>query len=253
MSVLAAAACVVLDAEVSLLSMSQISELLTLQELDDEAAKQHARLAEVERLLAGDEELDAARQRVASSEAAVAPVRKDQVKLDGQVKLLASKIEQEEKKLYSGTVTSPKELQNIQHEVDSLKEQHRRLSDQLIELELRLEELTNELDDATACVAALDRTRAAAVETWKREATALKGLITSVDTRRLGQQAKVPPQALAIYERVRLRRGGMAVARIQGSTCSACRVSMPDSVRKRVFSQNSVLQCPNCERILYLG
>lgn len=233
--------------------MSQVSELLTLQELDDEAAKLHARLSEVERSLAGDEELDAARQRVVSAEAAVAPVRKDHVKVDGQVKLLASKIEQEEKKLYSGTVTSPKELQNIQHEVDSLKEQHARLSEQLIEVELRLEELTKDLEDATAHVAALDQNRAAAVEAWKKEAKVLNAAITSADARRLGQQSKVPAEALAIYERVRSRRGGVAVARIQGSTCSACRVSMPDSVRKRVFSQNVVLQCPNCERILYLG
>lgn len=233
--------------------MSQVSELQTLQELDDQAGSLRARLEDVERRLAGDAALDAARAVLASAEAAIVPVRKDEVRLDGQVKLLASKIQQEEKRLYSGAVTSPKELRNIQHEVDSLKEQRSRLEDQLIELELRLEDLNRNREAASREVAALEGNRSASLAGWKAEAAELDQSITRLDARREAQRARILPRWLAIYERVRQRRGGMAVARIQGTMCSACRVSMPDSVRKQAFSQDSLLQCPNCERILYLG
>lgn len=233
--------------------MSQVSEIQALQELDDEGARLRSRLADVERLLAGDEELDAARAALASAETAVAPVRKDEVKLDGQVKVISAKIEQEEKKLYSGTVTNAKELQNIQHEVDSLKEQRARLSDQLIELELKLEDLNSRFDEAKRRVDELESKRAASVDGWSSEAKTLNAGITRIEAKRRAQREKVPPRALAIYERVKARRGGSAVARIQGNNCGSCRIQMPDSVRKQVFAPDALVQCPNCERILTVG
>ncbi|MBA4180933.1 MAG: hypothetical protein C0506_10130 [Anaerolinea sp.] len=233
--------------------MSQVSELQTLQELDDQAAALRAALDDVERKLRGDEELDAARRLFAVTETAVSPLRKDGARLDGQVKALTAKIEQEEKKLYSGTVTSPKELQNIQHEVDSLKEQRARVGDQLLDVELKLDVANREYESAAASVKALEEARAKSVDGWRHEVNTLHDGITRVDARRESQKTKIPPRALAVYERVRERRGGNALAKIQGSTCSACRVSMPDSVRKQAFHPDVLVQCPNCERILYLG
>jgi predicted nucleic acid-binding Zn-ribbon protein len=233
--------------------MSQISDIQTLQEFDDQAAAQKSQLADVQRRIAGDEALEAARAALAAAERAATPVRKDETRLEDQVQALESKIEQEQKRLYSGTVTSPKELQNIQHEVDSLKEQHARLEDQLIEVELRLEELNGAVETASQDVKQREAERASSLPRWETEVQSLNQSITRLEARRAGVRAAIPPRALAVYDRVRERRGGMAVARLQGNTCTACRVSMPDSVRRQLFAPDALVQCPNCERILFMA
>lgn len=233
--------------------MSQVSDIQSLQEIDDQGATYRAALESIESKLRGDAELDEARRRLAAAEIELAPVRKDQIRVDGQLKMLTSKIESEEKRLYSGTVTNAKELQNIQHEVDSLKEQRLRLEDQLLDVELRLDSASREQTAAAQDVAAREKARSADVEGWKHEVRALNDSIARSDARREAQKLKVAPRSLAVYEDVRRRRGGMAVARVQGSTCGACRIQMPDSVRKKVFNSEVLAQCPNCERILYLG
>lgn len=233
--------------------MSQVSEIQTLQELDDQGATYRAALESVEAKIRGDAQLDEARRRLAAADTELAPVKKDQVRVDGQLKILSSKIETEEKRLYSGTVTNAKELQNIQHEVDSLKEQRLRLEDQLLEVELRLDSAGREQLAASQDVAEREKARSVHVEGWKHEVRTLNDSITRTDARREAQKIKVAPRALLVYEDVRRRRGGMAVARVQGSTCGACRIQMPDSVRKKAFNSDVLAQCPNCERILYLG
>jgi len=233
--------------------MSQVSDIQSLQEIDDQGATHRAALQSIESKLRGDAELDEARRRLAAADIELAPVKKDQVRVDGQLKMLTSKIESEEKRLYSGTVTNAKELQNIQHEVDSLKEQRLRLEDQLLDVELRLDSATREQTTAAQDVAAREKARSADVEGWTREVQALNDSIAGSDARREAQKLKLAPRSLAVYEDVRRRRGGMAVARVQGSTCGACRIQMPDSVRKKVFNSDVLAQCPNCERILYLG
>ena len=150
-------------------------------------------------------------------------------------------------------MTNAKELQNIQHEVDSLKEQRLRLEDQLLEVELRLDSANREQSAAAQDVLEREKARSTDVEGWKHEVRTLNDSITRTDARRETQKIKIAPRALLVYEDVRRRRGGMAVARVQGSTCGACRIQMPDSVRKKVFNSDVLAQCPNCERILYLA
>ena len=59
-------------------------------------------------------------------------------------------------------------------------------------------------------------------------------------------------QAAIKYEDIRKRRGGVAIARVAGGNCGACRVGIPEAVRKQAFG-DGLAQCPNCERILYVG
>ena len=67
------------------------------------------------------------------------------------------------------------------------------------------------------------------------------------------KKAKVSPRAIVIYEDVRRRKGGMAVARVIGGTCQGCRITVPEAIRKRAFGTEILAQCPNCDRILSLG
>jgi hypothetical protein len=233
--------------------VSQVTNIRTLQEFDDEAATCRAALEDVERRLRGSEELEQARAAFAALDAELADVRRTQWKIDGDISVLNSRIAPEEKRLYDGSVRNPKELGNIQHELELLKDQRARLEDQLLEVMGRLESL--EADHAAARDSV---TRAEARwETEQKElhtrAKSLADALTRAEAQREAQKLKIDPRALHLYEDIRRRRGGMAVAHIQGGMCGGCRVGIPEAVRRRAFAPDQLAQCPNCERILYVG
>ncbi len=111
--------------------VSQVTNIRTLQEFDDEAATYRAALEDIEHRLRGSEELEQARASFAALDTELAEVRRTQRKVDGDISILNARIAPEEKRLYDGSVRNPKELGNIQHELELLKDQRSKLEDQL--------------------------------------------------------------------------------------------------------------------------
>lgn len=233
--------------------MSQVSELVELQAIDDEAAALSAALSDVERRLRGNEQLDDARREHATADAALTTVQREQRRVDGEIETLTSRIDPEEKRLYDGSVKNAKELGNIQHEVELLKERRSALEDELLEILSRLEIAEREKAAAVRAVTTLEASWEREQQELKHEAKRLGDAVERSTRKREIQKGKVNARFLHVYEDVRRRRGGGAVARIQGGTCSGCRVTIPDAVRRRAFSSETLAQCPNCDRILYIG
>ncbi len=233
--------------------MTQVSEIVTLQAIDDEASTYRAALDDVERRLRGSDELDAARRGLASADAALASVRTEQRGIEAQVEQLTAKIEPEERRLYDGSVKNPKELAGIQHEIESLKERRAGLEEQLLEVFSRVEINERERGRFARDVARLEALWERDQVDLRRESRRLGDSIARADQKREAQKARLTPRSLQLYEDVRRRRGGMAVAQIRGGVCSGCRITIPDAVRKRALSSEFPAQCPNCERILSMG
>ncbi|MEO8538198.1 MAG: hypothetical protein ABI577_00565 [bacterium] len=233
--------------------MAQVTDIRTLQEIDDEAATLRAALDDVERRLRGSEELNEARRTASTVENELADAGRAQRRIEGEVQGLTARIEPEEKRLYDGSVRNPKELTNIQHEIDNLKQSRSKLEDSLLEVMTNLDRI--ERDDAAA-----KKVLTSEEKRWekdqgdlKHEGHRLTDLIARADARREAQRLKINPRNLLVYEDVRRRRGGVAVARVTGGICGGCRVGIPEAIRKRAFGVDQLAQCPNCERILYVG
>lgn len=238
---------------VSLTRMSDVLEVLTLQSFDDEAASLRAALADVELRLQGNPELDFARTARAEAQAAVAVARREQRRLEGEVDQLRSRIAPEEKRLYDGSVKNPKELGNIQHELEGLTAQRTKLEDQLLELLASIEALAAEDTRAAGHVDALEAAWQQQSEQLASQAARLRESIARADRQRTTQKAKIPARTLQLYDDLRRRKGGLAVARMKGGACTGCRVSVPHALRRKVLSPIGLAQCPNCERLLTVG
>jgi predicted nucleic acid-binding Zn-ribbon protein len=229
--------------------LSQVLDLLTLQTLDDEAAALQAALAEAERRLHSDEQLNEARRNFAATDEEVNDLRKQQRQLDAEIQDFNARIEPEEKRLYSGSVTNSKELQNIQHEVDALKAQRAKREDALLEALSQLEGAEGDRTEAQQLMEQHEARRVREVGALETEVARLNEAITRAQAKRMAQAAKVERPVVALYEDLRRRRGGDVIVRIQGSACSGCRVRLPETIRRRAMSAQ-LAQCPNCERIL---
>jgi predicted nucleic acid-binding Zn-ribbon protein len=105
----------------------------------------------------------------------------------------------------------------------------------------------------------LDRQRGGIAYEIERVSTTLAeaertvdGELAGVDSERQAIAAELPDDLLATYETLRARLGGVAVARLEGSQCLGCHLSLPatevDAIRHA--APDAVVTHEECGRIL---
>ena len=80
---------------------------------------------------------------------------REERRLDDEVRLLEAKAKAEDSEMYSGTVSSPRELQAMQADIDQLRRQARELEDEELEVLERREALDAEVAEVEAAKAGL--------------------------------------------------------------------------------------------------
>lgn len=233
-------------------TVSQALEIVTLQHIDDEIASARAAIALAEERIAQDEEVDRARATLEVAEGGLRDAQRDQKRLEAEVARLNGRIVPEEKRLYSGEVKSPRELSSIEQEVGQLKERRAAFETDLLTVLERVEQAEEGVRSARANLDRQETRWAADRRELTASAAALRVRVETETARRAEQAGRIVPASLQVYELVRKRKG-IAVARVQGQACAACRIALPEAVRKRAMSPVMLAQCPSCDRILYVG
>lgn len=233
--------------------MTYATELLALQLADDELARIEARIAAIDERLMDNAAIDLARTALSERESELRELRRRQRDEEARIADLTAKLVPEERRLYDGSIRSPKELENLAREVEALKAQRSRHEDVLLELLAQVEEAEARVAAARDKLTHQERSSAAEHEELRRERATLEAARERALQQRAQHLPAVPARLLALYEELRRRKGGVAVARVHAGTCSACHVTVPDAVRRLARSQNDVARCPNCERILVVG
>lgn len=178
---------------------------------------------------------------------------REQTKLEGEIEQIDTKLSHEQKRLYSGEVTSPRELGNIQAELDALKRRKGHLEDQELEVmearegfEAEVAGLEKRLAEADAAVAEATARRDAATVEINAE---LAGL-------RRDREALVPAldaELVAFYEDLRRKYGGVGVGALEGGTCRACSLPLSPAAMDEIrHSEDPLVRCENCRRLLVI-
>ena len=237
------------------MSADQLEALLLVQEHDTARDRlRHRRISLPERA-----ELEAQTGKLRALEAQARDVggRRDAVladerRLDDEARSLGAKADDADKHLYSGSTNSPRELQAMQADVDMLRRQRSDLEDQELEVMEARETLDAEL-------AGLD----AELATVNTEISRLQGLIAVAegeidaelaeeDAAWATQAATVPEALLADYQRRRAQNKGAGAARLVGTSCTACHLSIPSTEAEQIRKSagETVAYCDNCGAIL---
>ncbi|HEY7293704.1 MAG TPA: C4-type zinc ribbon domain-containing protein, partial [Dehalococcoidia bacterium] len=210
-------------------------------------------LSEVRSRQVEDESQAARRERILELEPLIREATAAQREAEIEVEDLRAKIAPVEEKLYSGRVTSAKELQDLQGDVDQLRRQQQNREERLLLAMSRVDELSGELAAVRNELAAAEAAWSAEQGELAAEAERLTAEIVALRAR--GEQARRPidGEALRKYDQLRRSRQGRAVARVQGGTCLGCRIALPSTLFQRARSGMALVFCSNCERILYVG
>jgi predicted nucleic acid-binding Zn-ribbon protein len=224
--------------------------LYRLQLLDAELAEQMSKLREAEALCGETRELHAAQlaHQKATEECGDWRARMRELEID--MSAVNARIAATEGRLYGGQVTNPKELAGLQLDLQSSKRTRAQLEDQLLEAMVHLED----------CEGIVGRTAAELEEVrvnWQRnqehvaeQIERLQSQVADLKQTRASLAASVGPSQLAIYEDLRPKKAGRAVALLEGQMCQGCRVTVPANKAQLVRKSLDLVTCTNCGRIL---
>ncbi len=157
-------------------------------------------------------------------------------------------------------VRSNKEYQALLVEVNTLKLDKSKIEDQALEhlgkveeLKTRLAEVQTKIDEHSRMVAAAQNQVASARAEVGQQ-------LNEVTSQRQAAAAALPPDVLALYERVSRENDGEAMANIieedrrrMEYTCGGCYMGLPrECINALMRGRDTVVTCTNCGRILYL-
>jgi predicted nucleic acid-binding Zn-ribbon protein len=230
--------------------MADISDLLALQDTDLALDRARARLAEIEESLAEPEDLIEAKAAVTEKSAVAHDIKVQQKDAELAIDDIRAKAAEIEKKLYSGQVKNPKELEDLDLDLKSLRENIRRHEDDLLTILEAAEEADAELNAVREHCEQLESAWNATRESMLAERADIEPDVERLESVRDEQATDFERTVMNLYQLLRERRGGTAVARVERGMCQGCRITLPVSVLQRARSSNGVVQCVSCERIL---
>lgn len=233
--------------------MTTAAELFALQEIDLALDRVTARLAEIEEALAEPEELLEARRLVEEKAAAAAALRARQKDLEWAVDEARQKAAEVEGKLYGGSIRNPKELSDLQADLKSLQAQVRKREDDLLSLLVELEDAEAELARAQAACAGLQAQWEEERQRLLQERADLEPEAQRLEAIRRDRSSGADRSVLGLYQTLRERRGGRAVAKVERGMCQGCRITLPMSVLQKARAGLGLVQCVSCERILLVS
>ena len=231
--------------------MSSALGLYRLQQVDSQIDQIRARLDKIRETLENDVELRAAKDGVSASEAAHFLSVNEVKASDSEVTSQRTKIEQVEASLYSGTVKNPKELQDLQMEVASLKKHLATLEERELESMVRAEETEKKLSEANNKLQTVQSNLKEQNRDLTSESDALNKNLERLNSERNAVISNITQTLLSTYEKLRQQKKGIAVAAMNDNSCSACGTTLTQSQHQNARSSGDLFNCPTCGRIIY--
>lgn len=229
--------------------MAQVQQLYRLQQIDTEIREKKQRLGAVLRAQKEPDALLAARGRAEKAAAELQQWQISQKDLNLELSSLNNKAKSSENRLYSGNVRNPKELEDLQKEIESLGRRRSGLEDDVLEAMIMMEETQAEREAADEALAQIEADWELRVAGLKVEQNELALRLNTLNALRQKQAALISPNLLAEYEQLSQRRGGVAVAALRGNECQGCRLTVSANKVKDA-AEGKLVYCGSCGRIL---
>lgn len=233
--------------------MSRTQDLHALQLIDSKIDATNASLARIENDLNDTAILDAARQVFLDADTELKKARSTLRDLEFESENCAKHVADLEKKLYGGQIKGIKEMQSAEQEIETFKNRRKDLDDKSVEAMIAIEEAEEIQKNAKKKLTDTEVSREANCAGLKTERDKLLSELPVYKAERDKQALKIQQPDLALYERLRHQKQGIAVAEMLTSKmCGKCRVELPLAKQREVKIPGSMVICPSCGRILFL-
>jgi hypothetical protein len=177
---------------------------------------------------------------------------REQAKVDADVEIVRGRMTRDQQRLDSGQVGSPRELENLQSEIQSLHRRQAELEDAELEvmeqretIQRRVKELQTEQEQLTTSLAEAEQNRDTSFAEIDAEAE-------KSAAQRSEFAATIPDDLLALYEKLRVSSAGIGAAALHRGRCEGCHLQLntTDLNHLRDAPDDDVIRCEECRRIL---
>ncbi len=232
------------------INVHRAKALYRLQQIDLQIARNEkqlsalrAQLTEPETLSTTKEALTSLRQQLRHSETELTDA---ELTTQG----LEAKIKQIESALYSGRVTNPKEIASQQANVLSMKKHLSALEDRQLDLMMQYEQLEGQEQELQHTLKTEESRWHQILSQLLAEIEQVEQVLAKLQSDRQALVDSIATADLQLYEHLRARKGGIAVARLEDHRCSVCGISVPESIQQAVMYGGDLAYCGSCGRIL---
>ena len=235
-------------------STADQNNLIELQLIDSaimQTSHKLKSLPEREQLLAIQVRIAACVELLVTAEAELADVSIDLRRSEVDVEAVADRMAKNEARL-SGGSASPKELEQLQHELGTLAKRKSELEDSELEIMMNVDAAKEKVATIKIDEAGLAKLELELNIRLENSVTELDRLIALKSSERVLLAPKIDPALIDLYEKVRASGGGVGAALLIGNTCDGCRLAINAVEMDRIKSLDAeeVLRCEECRRIL---
>ena len=229
------------------------AQLLDVQARDTRLAQiAHARatLPQQARLLEIAQESERIGDLLIAARTNASDISREQTRAEGDVQLVVQRIERDQAMLNSGSLPA-KELESLQHELQSLARRKNELEDVELEIMERLEEANAAASDFQSQLDALAAEQTELGDEVRAALDELEAEAADAAAQRAAVVAAIPADLIALYEKIR-GDNPTAAALLQRGACTGCRIDLPATELSRVRESEPdlIIRCDNCRCIL---
>lgn len=233
--------------------MNQALHLSQLQKIDTQLDQINLRLKEITSIMAADQSIQEAEADLENTRQALRLAHRELQKAEEKVQNQRVKIETSDAALYGGKIRNPKELQDIQLEIQSLKKYLVTLEDQQLEAMLVYEAAELEKEQAEQNLIRVQAQQASSQSHLLGEKDTLERQAERLRVEYRVAESQVDANSLSIYRRLREQKRGLAVTAIEDGACKACGSGLRPAELQSARSPNNLVFCSSCGRIIYAG
>jgi len=231
--------------------MSVAKQLYQLQEVDLELESNERALKQKTSQLGESPEVVKAQAELSSQRQLLEEMKRQQLSAEWEIDDFTSKISTLEQKLYEGKIKNPKELTNLQHEVDTLKTRRNQSEDKTLEIMSQVELTESHIAVMSNNLKSLEAEWHSQQQHLSTNIEQLKTMLSDLEQKRQLILAEIDSQVVNLYQELKGRKG-TAVAKVDQGMCRGCQISLSTSELQQARS-GSLARCSSCGRILFLA
>jgi predicted nucleic acid-binding Zn-ribbon protein len=231
--------------------MSASLGLFRLQQIDSHLTQIETRLANIQKTLEDNAELQAALGRVKTAEEEQRASERAQRKSEEEAQNQQIKIQQAESSLYGGLVRNPKELQDLQADIVSLKKHLASLEERELQDMLRTEAAQTAVKKAQDELNSVQARLGSEHRYLFEEKESLTYELNRFQSERQAAVSAIAVDMLKTYDDLRQQRRGVAVAEVSDNACGACGTTLTAAIQQTARHAAELVRCPSCGRILF--
>ena len=230
----------------------KISGLILLQKCDNRIkgvdAKKREGPVKIQRL---ENEFRANDERLKKEYDQLESFKKDRRLMEQEIQDLENKAEKSQVKL--SIVKSNKEYTAVLKEIEGLNKEKTQMEDKVLQLMEEIEELEKKcIEDGKE----QERMKKKFEEDKAEIEKVLEKLdreSATLEKQRIEYSKAIDQDLLKRYLFLKERKGGLAIGSVVGSVCQACNMEIPPQQFNQLIKGQSLLSCPNCNRLIYWG